>query len=160
MRKYYAKTRKALSSSQISTIIASQNVSISDTIKILNISIIIIPRSSPEHFNSLLKTILLIIINLTIRSDTTEIIIIHKLIIISNSISLTITRIIELLRVITIKLNAINLRRNKNSITKILYGSTQIIIRSNRLIRIVNCKSGSKNKRNLQTFKTLSAIKM
>lgn len=160
MRKYYDKTRKALSSSQISIIIASQNVSISDTIKILNISTIIIPRSNPEHFNSLLKTILLIIINLTIRSDTTEIIIIHKLIIISNSISLTITRIIELLTVITIKLNAINLRRNKNSKTKILNGSTQIIIRSNRLIRIVNCKSGSKNKRNLQTFKALSAIKM
>ena len=158
MRKYYAKTRKALSSSQISTIIASQNVSISDTIKILKISTIIIPRSIPEHFNSLSKTILLTIINLTIRSDTTEIIIIHKQIIISNSISLTITRIIELLTVITIKLNAINLRRNKNSKTK--NGSTQIINRSNRLIRIVNCKSGSKNKRNLQTFKTLSATKM
>ena len=160
MRKYYAKTRKALSSSQISTIVASQNVSISDTIKILNISTIIIPRSNPEHFISLSKIILLIIIKLTISSDTTEIIIIHKQIIISNSTSLAITRIIERLTIITIKPNAINFRRNKNSKTKILNGSTQIIIRPNRLIRIVNCKSGSKNKRNPQTFKTLSAIKM
>lgn len=134
----------------------SQNVSFSDTIKILNIRTIIIPRSNHEHFNSPSKLILLIIIKLTIRSDTTEILIIHKLIIISNSISLTITRIIELL---TIKLNAINLGRNKNSKTT-LNGNTKIINRSNSHIRLVNCKSGSKNKRNLQTFKTLSAIKM
>ena len=140
----------------------SQNVSISNTIKIPNISTIIIPRSNYEHFNSHSKIILLIIIKLTIRSDTTEILIIHKQIITSNSISLIISRIIELLTVIMIiiKQKAINFRRNKNSKTKILNGNTQIIIRYNRLIRIAKYKSGCKNKRSLQTFKTLSAIKI
>ena len=161
MKKYCAKTRRAISSSLISTIIVSQNVSISNTIKIPNISTIIIPRSNHEHFNSHSKIILLIIIKLTIRSDTTEILTIHKQIITSNSISLIITRIIELLTVIIIiKQKAINFRRNKNSKTKILNGNTQIIISYNRLIRIAKYKSGCKNKRNLQTFKTLSAIKI